>query len=94
MLAEGIVTNGHVIDGDQRKSRFNCLSIIFALQNENEKEKIFTIHTETSNPYYCSATQSGLTTVEMNEHSDKVNHRLFNRLFVKFIILEWFRTYL
>jgi len=74
MLAEGISTNGHTIDGDQKKSRFNCLSIVFFLQSENEKEKIYSIQTETPNPYYCSATPSGLTTVEMNEHSDKVNN--------------------
>ncbi|CAF0967034.1 unnamed protein product [Adineta steineri] len=77
MLAEGISTNGHSIDGDKKKSRFNCLSIIFLASNENEKdkdkdkEKMYSIQTETSNPYYCSSTPSGLTTVEMNEHQDK-----------------------
>lgn len=78
MLAEGISTNGHLIDGDQKKSRFNSLSIIFPLQNGSEKEKMYTIQTETSNPYYCSSTPSGLTTVEMNEESDKVNYLLIN----------------
>jgi hypothetical protein len=82
MLAEGISTNEHFIDNDQKKSRFNCLSIIFSLQNENEKEKMYKIQTETSNPYYCSSTSSGLTTVEMTEHSDKVNHLLINILFI------------
>jgi len=72
MLAEGIPTSGHLIDNDQKKSRFNCLSIVFSVQNENETEKIHRIQTETSNPYYCSSTSSGLTTVEMIEHSDKV----------------------
>ncbi|UJR31409.1 hypothetical protein I4U23_018902 [Adineta vaga] len=72
MLAEGISTNGHLVDGDQKKSRFNCLSIVFSLENENDaKEKMYSIQTETSNPYYCSSTSSGLTTVEMNEHVDK-----------------------
>jgi hypothetical protein len=74
MLAEGISTNGPLTEGDQRKSRFNSLSIVFSLEKENEKEKLFSIQTETSNPYYCSATPSGLTTVEMNEHSDKVKN--------------------
>jgi hypothetical protein len=78
MLAEGISTNGHLIDGDQKKSRFNSLSIVFPLQNGSEKEKMYTIQTETSNPYYCSSTPSGLTTVEMNEESDKVNYLLIN----------------
>ncbi len=83
MLAEGISTNGHLIDGDQKKSRFNTLSIVFPLQNEIEKEKMYTIQTETSNPYYCSSTSSGLTTVEMNEELDKVNHLLLvNNYFI------------
>ncbi|CAF1149777.1 unnamed protein product [Adineta ricciae] len=72
MLAEGISTNTHLVDGDQKKSRFNCLSIVFLLENEKDlKEKMYSIQTETSNPYYCSSTSSGLTTVEMNEHLDK-----------------------
>jgi hypothetical protein len=83
MLAEGISTNGHLSDGDQKKSRFNTLSIVFPLQNEIEKEKMYTIQTETSNPYYCSSTSSGLTTVEMNEELDKVNHLLLvNNYFI------------
>lgn len=72
MLAEGISTNTHLTDGDQRKSRFNCLTITFPIQNPNENEKIFRTQTETANPYLCSSTPSGLTTVEMNEHADKV----------------------
>ncbi|CAF4144873.1 unnamed protein product [Rotaria sp. Silwood2] len=71
MLSEGISTSGHLIDGDQRKSRFNCLSIVFPLGNEEEKETMHSIQTETSNPYYCSSTPSGLTTIEMNEQVDK-----------------------
>jgi hypothetical protein len=77
MLAEGLSTNVHLIDNDQKKSRFNCLSIIFSLEKDSEKEKLYKIQTETSNPYCCSSTSSGLTTIEMTEHSDKVNHLLF-----------------
>ncbi|CAF1495655.1 unnamed protein product [Rotaria sp. Silwood1] len=73
MLNEGISTTGHLIDGDKKKTRFNCLSIIFPWENENEKEIMHTIQTETSNPYYCSSTSSGLTTIEMNENVDKNN---------------------
>ncbi|CAF3610340.1 unnamed protein product [Rotaria sordida] len=71
MLNEGISTSGHLIDGDKKKSRFNCLSIMFPVGNQDEKETIHSIQTETSNPYYCSATPSGLTTIEMNEHVDE-----------------------
>jgi hypothetical protein len=72
MLTEGLSTIGHLTDGDQRKSRFNCLSIVFALQNPSEKDKMYSIQTETSNPFYCSSTSSGLTTVEMDEQPEKV----------------------
>lgn len=81
MLADGISTTGHFIDNEQKKSRFNCLIISFLLQTENEKEKIYKIHTETSNPYLCSSTSSGLTTVEMTEQSDKVNSQF---LFIRY----------
>lgn len=86
LLTEGMSTNAPSIDGDQRKSRFNCLSILFSTDDDNEKdkdkdkekekekEKMYTIQTETSSPYYCSSSPTGLTTIEMNEHVDKVTN--------------------
>lgn len=72
MLNEGLGANVHLIDNEEKKSRFNCLAIIFPIENQNEKGKIYSLQTETLNPYFCSTTSSGLTTVEMVEHSDKV----------------------
>lgn len=72
MLAEGLSTTTvtQTIDGDQRKAKFNCLTIVFS--SEKEKEKIYSVQTETVNPFLCSATPSGLTTIEMTEHPEKV----------------------
>lgn len=79
MLTEGLTTNPHFIDSDTKRSRFNCLSIIFPFDQPEEKEKIHTIQTETSNPFYCAATSSGLTAIEMNDHVDKVEKILMYR---------------
>ena len=76
MLSEGLALDGHLMDGDQRKSRFNTLSVVFSLNNDSDKEKIYSVQTETPNPFYCSATSAGLTTVEMNEHVDKVRNNV------------------
>ena len=95
MLSEGISTSGHAMDADQRKSRFNCLSVVFPPSSnekekekdkDKEKEKIFTIQTETSNPFYCSSTPSGLITVEMTEHPMKVKEVLSHEGLIHFTI--------
>ncbi|CAF3529064.1 unnamed protein product [Rotaria socialis] len=74
-LTEGISANASLMDGDQRKSRFNCLSIVFPSEDEpgKEQEKMHSVQTDTVNPYYCTSSSSGLTTIEMNEHVDKTN---------------------
>ena len=89
-LAESAVAHNRLIDGDHRKSRFNCLSISFSLESGGEKEKIFSIQTETPNPYYCSASLSGLTTVEVDEHLDKVTNNIIKIIFNLTIEMESF----
>ena len=70
MISESLSTTRPVNDG---KTRFNALAVVFPLSNANEKAKIHSVATETTNPFFCSATPSGLTTVEIHERPAEVS---------------------
>lgn len=97
-LAEGLSTSTvtPTIDHEQRKSRFNCLAILFSIDQDKDKdkdkEKMFSLQTETINPFFCSATPSGLTTVEMNEHLPKVCRTTMSLQFDCFVFLDGSRS--
>jgi hypothetical protein len=71
-LSEGISTSVHTLDSGQHRPHFNCLSIDLTLNDDKDPMKRYFIQTETSNPFFCSSTTSGLTTVEMSEHKNEV----------------------